>query len=283
MADGRSGAGLRCQLEDTLTSTGTDGDPTITLEQAKQKTATYFADALAQRHQATDEVRGQVKRSEQPAPSTRSDRSERTGRATRTAVLCLLPAAALVLSACGSGTPSMNLGQAEEKVKAYSSNALAVLPDKDTVKVAEPLVDKDACEAGALGSPQTYMPYISYDLHAIPGPKVHAVFEAVQQRLKQDGFSVTRNDGQRLDLSNDSNKFTASVVVGEPDTAPDTLYLTVIAPASSAAPAGALPRAADRQPARWGLTVGTGRHRSMRGAVSRRAPVPAVRPPRPGP
>ncbi|MFI8456726.1 hypothetical protein [Kitasatospora sp. NPDC085464] len=132
----------------------------------------------------------------------------------------------------------MNLGQAEEKVKAYASSALAVVPDKDTVKVAEPLVDKDACEAGPLGSPQTYMPYISYDLHGIPGPKVHAVFEAVQQRLKQDGFSVTRNDDQRLDLSNDSNKFTASVVVGEPDTAPDTLYVTVIAPCVKPGPSG---------------------------------------------
>ncbi|MER7767119.1 hypothetical protein [Kitasatospora sp. NPDC096140] len=132
----------------------------------------------------------------------------------------------------------MNLGQAEEKVKAYSSNALAVLPDKDSVKVAEPLVDKDACEAGPLGSPQTYMPYIRYTLGGIPGPKVHAVFEAVQQRLKQDGFSVTRNDDQRLDLSNDSNKFTASVVVGQPGTTPDTLHLTVIAPCVKRGPSG---------------------------------------------
>ncbi|MER7579725.1 hypothetical protein [Kitasatospora sp. NPDC097691] len=124
----------------------------------------------------------------------------------------------------------MNLGQAEEKVKAYASDALAVLPEKETVKVAEPLVDKDACEAGPLGSPQTYMPYISYELRGIPGPGVHAVFEAVRQRLKQEGFSVERNDDQRLDLSNDSNRFTASVVVGRPDTGPDTLHLTVIAP-----------------------------------------------------
>ncbi|MFI8456727.1 hypothetical protein [Kitasatospora sp. NPDC085464] len=31
----------------SCTSTGTEGDPTITLEQAKQKTATYFTDAFA--------------------------------------------------------------------------------------------------------------------------------------------------------------------------------------------------------------------------------------------
>ncbi|MFJ9845377.1 hypothetical protein ACIRYZ_34035 [Kitasatospora sp. NPDC101155] len=124
----------------------------------------------------------------------------------------------------------MTLGQAEEKVKVDASGALAVLPDKDSVKVSEPLVDKDACELGPVGSIQTYMPYISYKLRGIPGPKVHGVFEAVRQRLKQDGFSVERSDDKRLDLTNDANKFTASVVVGEPDTAPDTLYLTVLAP-----------------------------------------------------
>ncbi|MEV7022551.1 hypothetical protein [Kitasatospora sp. NPDC093558] len=124
----------------------------------------------------------------------------------------------------------MNLGQAEEKVRAYASAALAVIPEKDTVKVSEPQADKDACELGPAGSTQTYMPYLTYDLHGIPAPKVQDVFEAVQQRLKQDGFSVQRRDQGRLDLSNQSNKFTASVVVGEPDTAPDTLYLTVIAP-----------------------------------------------------
>ncbi|MFF2038848.1 hypothetical protein ACFVVX_00330 [Kitasatospora sp. NPDC058170] len=152
------------------------------------------------------------------------------GRTARAALLCLLPTVLLALSACGSDTPSMNLGQAEGKVKAYASGALAVLPDKDTVKVAEPLVDKDECEVGPAGSPSTYMPYITYDLRGIPGPKVHGVFEAVQQRLKQDGFSVKHSDDRRLDLSNDANRFTASVVVGQPDTAPDTLYLTVIAP-----------------------------------------------------
>ncbi|MFG2848928.1 hypothetical protein ACGF12_38150 [Kitasatospora sp. NPDC048296] len=159
-----------------------------------------------------------MSRSSQPVPH---------GRSARAALLCLLPAGLLALAACGNSTPAMNLGQAEEKVKAYASDALAVLPDKDTVKIAEPLVDKDACGDGAT---QTYMPYISYDLHGIPGPKVHGVFDAVQQRLKQDGFSVERSDDQRLDLSNDANKFTASVVVGDPDTAPGTLYLTVVAP-----------------------------------------------------
>ncbi|MFG2847787.1 hypothetical protein ACGF12_32135 [Kitasatospora sp. NPDC048296] len=158
-----------------------------------------------------------MSRSSQPVPR---------GRSARAALLCLLPAV-LVLSACGSGTPSMNLGQAEEQVKAYASDALAVLPDKDTVKIAEPLADKDACGDGSI---QTYMPYISYKLRGIPGPKVHAVFEAVRQRLKRDGFSVERSDDQRLDLSNAANKFTASVVVGYPDTAPDTLDLTVLAP-----------------------------------------------------
>ncbi|MFE5580248.1 hypothetical protein [Kitasatospora sp. NPDC056531] len=161
---------------------------------------------------------------------SRSSQSVPHGRSARAALLCLLPAGLLALAACGSSTPAMNLGQAGEKVKAYASDALAVLPDKDTVKIAEPLVDKDECEAGPVGSTPTYMPYISYDLHGIPGPKVHGVFEAVRQRLKQDGFSVERSDDQRLDLSNDANKFTASVVVGDPDTAPDTLYLTVVAP-----------------------------------------------------
>ncbi|MFF4920564.1 hypothetical protein ACFY4B_08280 [Kitasatospora sp. NPDC001261] len=31
-------------------------------------------------------------------------------------------------------------------------------------------------------------------------------------------------------MSNDANKFTASVVMGDPGTAPDTLHLTVVAP-----------------------------------------------------
>lgn len=168
-----------------------------------------------------------MSRSSQPVPHGRTADG---GRFARAALLCLLPAAFLALAACGTDTPSMNLGRAEEKVKAYASGALAVLPDKDTVHVAEPLVDKNECEAGAIGSPPKYMPYITYDLRGIPGPKVHGVFEAVRQRLKQDGFSVKHSDDQRLDLSNDANKFTASVVVGQPDTAPDTLYLTVIAP-----------------------------------------------------
>ncbi|MFJ6623396.1 hypothetical protein ACIQOW_38250 [Kitasatospora sp. NPDC091335] len=159
-----------------------------------------------------------MNRSSQPVPRRRA------------ALLWLLSSVFLTLTACGRDAPGMNLGQAEEKVKAYSSAALAVLPEKDTVQVATPLVDKDACELGPLGSTQTYMPYIRYKLHGIPAPKVQGVFEAVAQRLKQDGFSVKRSDDKRLDLTNDTNKFTASVVPGEPATAPDTLYLTVIAP-----------------------------------------------------
>ncbi|MFF2614082.1 hypothetical protein [Kitasatospora sp. NPDC058046] len=146
------------------------------------------------------------------------------------ALLCLLAVGLLAFSACGKDTPSMDLGQAEEKVRAYSSDALAVLPDREAVQIPAPLVDKDACEAGPIGSTQTYMPYISYDLHGIPGPKVPGVFEAVRQRLKQDGFSVEHRDDKRLDLSNDANRFTASVVMGDPGTAPDTLHLTVVAP-----------------------------------------------------
>ncbi|MFD5437076.1 hypothetical protein ACFWJ4_33625 [Kitasatospora sp. NPDC127067] len=47
---------------------------------------------------------------------------------------------------------------------------------------------------------------------------------------KQDGFSVERSDDKRLDLSNDVNRFTAMVAVGDHETAPDSLDLTVLAP-----------------------------------------------------
>ncbi|GAB7184593.1 hypothetical protein ATKI12_4424 [Kitasatospora sp. Ki12] len=160
----------------------------------------------------------------------RRGRSVGRGRSARVAVLGLLTGGVLALAACGSDAPSMNLGQAEEKVKAYASAALEVLPDKDTVKIPDPLVDKDECESGPADSPTRYMPYISYKLRGIPGQKVQGVFDSVKQRLKQDGFSVERSDDKRLDLSNDANKFTASVVVGDPETAPDTLDLTVLAP-----------------------------------------------------
>ncbi|WBP92085.1 hypothetical protein [Kitasatospora cathayae] len=130
--------------------------------------------------------------SRSPQPLPRRGRTGERGRSGRVVVLGLLPAGILALSACGSDTPSMNLGQAEDKVKAYASAALAVLPDKDTVKIPDPLVAKDECESGPANSPTRYMPYISYKLRGIPGPKVQGVFDAVRQRLKQDGFSVER-------------------------------------------------------------------------------------------
>ncbi|MFD5437817.1 hypothetical protein ACFWJ4_37415 [Kitasatospora sp. NPDC127067] len=123
--------------------------------------------------------------SRSPQPGPRHGRTAIRGRSARVVALGLLPLGILALAACGSDAPSTNVGQAEEKVKAYASAALGVLPDKDTVKIPDPLVDKDECESGPANSPTRYMPYISYKLRGIPGPKVQGVFDAVRQRLKK--------------------------------------------------------------------------------------------------
>ncbi|MEU9040111.1 MULTISPECIES: hypothetical protein [unclassified Kitasatospora] len=146
----------------------------------------------------------------------------------RTAALgLLLPATLLALAACGSDTPSMRLGRAEEKVRAYATAALAAVPGKDAARVSAPQPDRDECAPGPVGSTPTYLPYLTYDLSGLSASKAPEVFEAVRQRLAQDGFGVRHRDDRRLDLAKGSDEFTASVVLGEPDTAPDTFHLTV--------------------------------------------------------
>ncbi|MFC8723442.1 hypothetical protein [Kitasatospora sp. NPDC057198] len=142
-------------------------------------------------------------------------------------MLCAV--SAVFLAASGCGPSELSVGRARVKVGEYTAAVLAVLPA--TARTTSTLTDQNACGHPDPGAAQNYEVYAAYDLSGVAPSEVERVFDAVRERLATEGFAVTGRTAQRLELTNSSNGFTASVDtrgVGPQVHGADTLSLVVL-------------------------------------------------------
>lgn len=123
-----------------------------------------------------------------------------TRRSARVVALELLPAGTLALSACGSDAPFMNIAGAEEKAKAYASAALAVLPDKGSVKIPTRWQTRTNTKPGGPNPPRGTCRTSPTSCAGVSESEVQDLLGAVRQRLKkitdakQKGVAVGERD-----------------------------------------------------------------------------------------